>query len=76
MKYAIFVLFIIISCSGVSFHNLELDKDKVYLLFRGTHTKEGIVIRSYNIGDENISHVGICLFVSGEFKVYNIVRQS
>ena len=50
-----------------------LDKEKCYLVFRGTNTKEGLVSKEYNISSNKPSHVGICIFQDSKWKVYHVL---
>ena len=50
-----------------------LDKEKCYLVFRGTNTKEGLVSKEYNISNNKPSHVGICIFQDSEWIVYHVL---
>jgi len=50
-----------------------LDKEKCYLVFRGTNTKEGLVSKMYNISNNKPSHVGICIFQDSKWKVYHVL---
>jgi hypothetical protein len=50
-----------------------LDKEKCYLVFRGTNTKEGLVSKEYNIANNKPSHVGICIFQNSEWIVYHVL---
>ncbi|HEX9981414.1 MAG TPA: hypothetical protein VGB50_12705 [Flavobacterium sp.] len=55
---------VLISCS----ESLEdatvskLDASGVYLLYRGTYTKEGLAVRDFNICDPDATHVGLLFF--------------
>lgn len=50
-----------------------LDKDKCYLVFRGTTTKEGLVSKEYNISNDKPTHVGICIFQDAQWVVYHVL---
>lgn len=50
-----------------------LDKEKCYLVFRGTNTKEGIVSKEFNISTNKSSHVGICIFQGSKWNVYHVL---
>lgn len=50
-----------------------LDKEKCYLVFRGTNTKEGIVSKEFNISNNKSSHVGICIFQGSKWNVYHVL---
>jgi hypothetical protein len=50
-----------------------LDKEKCYLVFRGTNTKEGLVSKEYNISSKKPSHVGICIFQDSNWIVYHVL---
>ena len=50
-----------------------LDKEKCYLVFRGTNTKEGLVSKEYNISNKKPTHVGICVFQDSKWIVYHVL---
>ena len=50
-----------------------LDKEKCYLVFRGTNTKEGLVSKAYNISNNKPTHIGICIFQDSEWIVYHVL---
>ncbi len=50
-----------------------LDKEKWYLVFRGTNTKEGLVSKEYNKSNNKPSHVGICMYQDPEWLVYHVL---
>ncbi len=74
----IYVSIVIILCSGCSkdYKNqlirIDQNKDKVYLIFRGTNTKEGFFARDFNIKDTLSSHVGILIHNQPNWYVYNV----
>jgi len=51
-----------------------LDKDKCYLVFRGTNTKEGIIAEEFNLFNTKSSHVGICVFQNSKWTVYHVLN--
>ncbi|WP_296381044.1 hypothetical protein [Winogradskyella sp.] len=54
--------------------NLGLNKEKAYLIFRGTNTKEGFFAREFNIKDTLSSHVGFTLFDSSRWNVFHVLE--
>lgn len=49
-----------------------LDKETVYLVFRGTDTKEGFFARDFNIKDSLSSHIGLMVYNHENWVVYNV----
>ena len=73
MSLRVFILFcLFISCKSNNFKDLELDRGKIYLFFRGTDTKQGVVVRNYNLYSKDVSHVGIGEITSKGIEIYNI----
>ena len=56
------------------FDSIELDTEKVYLVFRGTNTKEGFFARDFNIKDTLSSHVGFTLFNTTTWNVFHVLE--
>ncbi|MDY8136711.1 hypothetical protein [Aquimarina sp. 2201CG5-10] len=78
MKILVFILiFLTISCqnkdlpSNYSFH---LDSSKIYLIFRGTNTKAGIVSKNFNILNKKISHIGLGVYEIDRWNIYHVVN--
>ena len=64
MKFSsiIIVIFLIISCENNKQKDLG-QKDKVYLVFRDSESKEGYFAKKFNSDkNSNVSHVGILYF--------------
>lgn len=81
--FLIFILFF--SCNNNEFDSKEnfiknvnnLDRNKIYLVFRETDSKNGFVSKNYNITSSSMSHVGIGFFNSNDvFKVFHIDLKS
>ena len=49
------------------------DLDGIYLVYRGTHSKQGLIASSYNLSNPHVSHVGILLECQGHRKVYHVI---
>ena len=43
----------------ISYKGLDFEENQIYLFYRETKSKAGMVSKSYNINDSNYSHVGI-----------------
>lgn len=52
---------------------VSLDKNNLYLVFRGTSSKEGRLVRQFNLKDSLSSHVGILLFKGDKWYVYHVL---
>lgn len=50
---------------------LDFEEDTVYLVFRFTDSKGGILAREYNIGNENVSHVGLGILSDNKLIIYH-----
>jgi hypothetical protein len=51
----------------------DLDQQKIYVVFRETDSKNGIVSKNYNVTSSTMTHVGIGFFdPKKKFKVYHI----
>lgn len=77
IRYIGCLFIILFSCNNSQNNNAlsinsYLQEDNVYLLFRGTNSKEGLVARSYNTLNPNVSHVGILLFSDKKWLVHHI----
>jgi hypothetical protein len=51
-----------------------LDKDEIYLVYRGTDSKEGILSKEYSMRNKNASHVGFAVYTSGKWTVHHVMR--
>jgi hypothetical protein len=78
--YIFLSIFFVVSCSNKNriFKDLNLNEKKIYLFFRGTETKEGIIAKKYNIINKDISHVGIGYFHKNEneFLIYHVINSN
>ncbi len=50
-----------------------LQKHEVYVILRGTNSKEGIIAKSYNTLDKRPSHSGILIYDNEQWLVYHII---
>lgn len=57
------------------FNSDILSKNKAYIIYRGTNTKEGIVAQSFNIRHPYASHIGIAINFENEWNVYHILAK-
>lgn len=78
-KVIVFLFFIFISGSKETiekapWEKIELAKEKTYLVFRGTNTKQGDIARDFNLSDRKSSHVGLAVFDSEEWRITHIVN--
>jgi hypothetical protein len=48
----------------------------VYLFFRGTETKEGIISKEFNLESKYISHVGLGIFIDGNLKIFHVINSN
>ncbi|MCJ7933287.1 MAG: hypothetical protein MUW56_06520 [Chryseobacterium sp.] len=55
------------------FHRKKAEKNTIYLYFRETKSKAGLISKSYNINNSNYSHVGIGGIINGKEQVYHIL---
>lgn len=55
----------------------HLNKNRVFLVYRATDSKNGFIAKEYNITSSNLTHIGLGYFESNEFKIINIdnIRQ-
>lgn len=81
MKFLIPLLFVIISCSPSKQFNvdndyllgtLNLNKNYLYIVCRGTNSKSPLIALKFNLIDSNITHVGIGFFKENTFNIYNV----
>ncbi|MBN2868963.1 MAG: hypothetical protein JXK08_09845 [Flavobacteriaceae bacterium] len=77
--FSFYVLFIplLISCkdNNISFidkYGLDINREKQYLVFRGTKSKEGFFARDFNINDSLSSHVGFLSYVNDNWVVFHV----
>lgn len=75
--YCIGVAMIMTSCEKKDdffLDNTLLNRNKAYLLFRGTNSKEGVIAMEYSAYNKSISHVGIVVYLEDEWRVYHILN--
>jgi len=53
--------------------DVQLNENQVYLVFRGTNSKEGFFARDFNIQDTLSSHVGLLISDKANWSVYHII---
>jgi hypothetical protein len=71
--WCLFITLVYCKNKGSDINTDMLDKEKCYLVFRGTGTKEGLVSAAYNISNNKPSHVGICIFQDSEWIVHHVL---
>lgn len=77
-------LLIIICCMASSLARgqqqikMNFDKSKIYIAARGTLSKRNIISKEFNIGDTNITHIGVGYFSDKgkNLKLYGITTDS
>ncbi len=64
------------SCSEYNNTNIQnkLLSEKVYLLYRGTNTKEGYISKEFNLHNPKPSHVGILIKKQEKWVVYHVLN--
>lgn len=80
-KYFILLL-ILFSCSSKEnisdelLKNVQPEKNYLYLVYRKTDTKNGIIAQSYNQYGSSMSHIGLAfLNEQGEFNIYHVLKK-
>lgn len=53
----------------------NIHKDSVYLIFRGTESKEGGIAKRFNIQHKDVSHVGILLYEQKQWVVFHVLNK-
>ncbi len=48
----------------------------MYLFFRGTETKEGIISKEFNLESKNISHVGLGVFINENLRIFHVINSN
>lgn len=68
-----FILFILfLSCKEE--YNLEkLESKTSYLVFRDSETKEGFLVKNFNLSSKNLTHVGFLLFTNNKWNVFHAI---
>ncbi len=61
------------SCKSKHSYEDILKNEKIYLVFRGTATKEGFLSREFNLKNSKPSHVGIAVF-DNSWKIYHVLH--
>lgn len=63
-------------CNDISEQNLPVHftEEMIYIVCRGTKSKQGIISKNFNLLDKNITHIGIGIFIKNKFKVYNVTN--
>ncbi|MEZ4793801.1 MAG: hypothetical protein R2783_10150 [Gelidibacter sp.] len=49
-----------------------MNRNYLYIAYRGTKTKQGFFARDFNINDTLSSHVGLLLYCNNDWYVYNV----
>ncbi|MBS1549987.1 MAG: hypothetical protein JSS94_09025 [Bacteroidetes bacterium] len=57
----------------ISYNGIDFEKQKVYLFFRETKSKAGVISKSYNIHHSKYSHVGIGTNIGNQIYVFHIL---
>ena len=70
-KIVLFCFLLFYSCSKVN--ELKLDKNKTYLVFRDSESKEGFFVKKFNISNTDVTHVGFLFFNNQTWKVYHAI---
>ncbi|MBT0608860.1 hypothetical protein [Aequorivita echinoideorum] len=61
------------SCKGKHSYEDILKNENIYLVFRGTATKEGFLSKEFNLKNPKPSHVGIAVF-DNSWKIYHVLN--
>lgn len=70
-KYFILTL-LFFSCKEE--YNLDkLELKSSYLVFRDSETKEGFLVKNFNLSSKNLTHVGFLLFTNNKWNVYHAI---
>lgn len=71
-----FLIFIIFSCTGKKESNTyiegDLNKNRIFLVFRETNSKNGFLAKEYNMTSSSVTHIGLGFFDDNKFKIINI----
>lgn len=51
----------------------KLEESKTYLVFRDLNNKNNALIKKYNIGSNDVSHVGFLIYNHGDWFVYHFI---
>lgn len=82
-KFTLFFLLIWIILSGscensktnlTFLSDLNLDTQKIYLIFRGTNSKQGNTAKKFNLNDSLVSHVGISYHNGADWRVFHVLN--
>lgn len=74
--YLVIVLIFFAQCSKkdhFSYNGTNFEENQIYLFFRETDSKAGIVSKSYNVNNYSYSHVGIGGIIDKKLMVYHIL---
>jgi hypothetical protein len=58
----------------ISYKGVDLNDHSIYLFYRETNSKAGMISKSYNIHQSNYSHVGIGFLNGNQVVVYHILH--
>ena len=72
------LLIIVANCKNENSKNffwkdVQLNEQQVYLVFRGTKSKEGFFAKDFNISDTLSSHVGMLINDKTKWEIYHII---
>ncbi len=76
-KNSFFLLFFfwnMTSAQQPGFDKVTFDAEKLYMIARGTKSKQGIISKNFNSADTNITHIGLAYYElpARKLKIYNI----
>lgn len=58
----------------ISYKGVDFNDQNIYLFYRETNSKAGMISKSYNIHQSNYSHVGIGFLDGNQVVVYHILH--
>lgn len=75
--FIVFIFLCLFACQDQTktpyWQKASLEKDHLYLVFRGTDSKEGFLARDFNIRDSLSSHVGFLVYERNDWYVYHVL---
>lgn len=59
------------------FEDVKLEQGKLYMVARGTRSKQGFISKNFNSVDSNITHIGLAFYepLIGGLKIYNVTTE-
>ncbi|HSD13308.1 MAG TPA: hypothetical protein VLB74_01530, partial [Flavobacterium sp.] len=69
-------LLIVLIFTSCAKDDLKLNKEKCYLVFRESDSKEGFFVKKFNLGNSKVTHVGFLIYNEMSWKVFHAINKN